>query len=68
MREHLKINILCGQYSYKNITKSEIFDIYMGVTGTLPSSDDAVYKQIIEDQYNIRKATIMPTMFAKFKT
>ena len=56
------LELRCGQFSYAEIPKS--YKHILGVTGTL-SALGTFEKKIIKDEYNIKKSTVMPSLYGK---
>jgi energy-coupling factor transporter ATP-binding protein EcfA2 len=64
LEENISIGIKCGAFSYAEIPKR--FNYILGVTGTLKTISKSE-KQIIEEAYNIKKKTYMPSVFGENK-
>ena len=64
LNNNISIGIKCGSFSYAEIPHS--FDFIMGVTGTLKTLSTAE-RSIVEDIYNIKKNTYMPSVFGANK-
>jgi len=62
----LALEFQCGSFSYAEIPKQQYFSSIMGVTGTLSSLSKAE-QSIIEDEYNIKKKTLMPSIYGASK-
>ena len=63
LEDHLGILIKIGSFSFAEIPSTSYCYI-MGVTGTLKTLGDA-QKKILEESYNIRKCTYMPSVFGQ---
>jgi len=61
----LALEFQCGSFSYAEIPKQD-FSSIMGVTGTLSSLSKAELS-IVEDEYNIKKKTMMPSIYGLSK-
>ncbi len=64
LKKNISIGIKCGSFSYAETPRS--FDFIMGVTGTLKTLSDAE-KKIVENVYNIKKNTYMPSVYGDNK-
>ncbi|CAG9315952.1 unnamed protein product [Blepharisma stoltei] len=62
LEENIFIGIKCGMFSFAEIPHK--FNYIMGVTGTLETLGD-YEKHIIENEYNIKLNTYMPSVFGE---
>ncbi|CAF3988523.1 unnamed protein product, partial [Rotaria sordida] len=62
LEERISLKIKCGSFSYGEILLQ--FRFILGVTGTLENLDD-FKKSVIENTYNIRKKTFIPSIFGQ---
>ena len=61
--EHVGFTLNVGSYSFAEIPKSNFYAI-LGVTGTLKPLNEA-QKKIIENEYNIKHKTYMPSIYGR---
>lgn len=64
LEDHLGIEITTGNFSYAEVPKK--YEFIMGVTGTLENLAES-QKRILEKDYNIKKWTLIPSVFGQNK-
>ena len=66
LKDMAGIQVRCGAFSYAQIPKQG-YKAILGVTGTLEALDQPETKHIVENTYDIKKQTKMPSIFGDSK-